>query len=104
MLTKREYCETVVREEMNVLDIKERKDAHCFIYASSCLAVALEYLGELTPEEKCYSTTRGGIVKQYLDFNEDGTFKDVYFLSVRDMIKLLPETIDREKPKNGESK
>ncbi len=96
MLTKREYCEAIVKEEMEILGIPERKEAHCFIYQSSLLAVALEFLGELDEQEKEYSSTRGGVIERYLDFNPDGSFKDVYFLSLREMISLLPDVVVRK--------
>lgn len=95
MLTKREYCEVIVQQEMDALKIPNRESAHSFIFQSSCLAVALEYLGELDEVEAEYASSRGGIVERYLDFDENGSFRDAYFLSVRDMISLLPETVER---------
>lgn len=95
MLTKREYCESIVQEEMSILNIKERKDAHAYIFQSSKLAVALEYLGELSPSEKEYSSSRAGIVTRNIELDEDGSLNDIHFLTVREMIDLLPTFVYR---------
>lgn len=98
MLTKREYCESLVCEELLQLEpdkIIPREEAHNYICQSSTLAVALEYLGELSPREKEYSSTRGGTVARYIEFTEDGKFKNLHILSIRELIDLLPETVNR---------
>ena len=96
MLTKKEFCEATVREEMASMGIENFEDAHNHIYASSTLAVCLEYLGVLTPEEKEYSSTRGGVFSTF-EVWEGKQFKDVKFLTVREIISLLPENMDEEK-------
>lgn len=90
MLTKREFAESIV--ENFCLDEKiERQDAHTKIFASSRLAVALEFLGELTEKEMEYSRMRGGVEQQKVVLNPDGTFKEMHFLTTREMLELLPD-------------
>ena len=47
MMTKREFAEEIVRDFCEEHNIK-REDAYAHIYSSSRLAVALEFLGELS--------------------------------------------------------
>lgn len=97
MLSKKEYCEGLVRSQLSHINPEiSRKDAHHYIYQSSTLAVALEYLGELSPEEKEYSSGRAGTVTRYLETDENGKFKDLHFLTVRELIDLLPDEVHRE--------
>ena len=93
MMTKRMYCETIVKKWCDTYN-KSLSKAHEDIYASSNLAVALEYLDMLSPEEVEYSSTRGGIVEVYREFDDEGNYKNSHILSVRDMISLLPDTLD----------
>ena len=90
MLTKREFAEMVVEEFCKEEGIK-REDAHTRICASSRLAVALEFLGELTPFEKEYSTTRGGTEYRKAIFDKDGKFENLHILSTRELLELLPD-------------
>lgn len=92
-MTKREFAEAIVDNfclEENV----ERQMAHERIYASSRLAVALEFLGELNENEKEYSKQRGGIEYQKVIQNPDGTFNSVHFLTTRDILALLPDKVE----------
>lgn len=90
MLTKKEFAESIVEEFCESEGI-QRKDAHTRIYASSRLAVALEFLGELSIDEKKYSQTRGGTEYRKLALTEDGKFEDLHILSTRELLELLPE-------------
>ena len=89
MLTKQEFAENIV-DEFCKEDGVAREDAHTRIYASSRLAVALEFLGELSEEEKEYSSQRAGTEYQKIVLNDDGTFNEVHFLTTREMLQLLP--------------
>lgn len=93
MLTKKEFAEMIIDEFCESEKI-QRADAHNHIYASSRLAVALEFMGELSTFEQEYSRTRGGTEYRTPVFNEDGTFKDLHILSTRDMLEMLPYTLN----------
>lgn len=68
---------------INVKDVTEN-----MIYESSSLAVAMEYLGMLTSEtNKLYARNRDGVSLLY--FDDD--IKETAFLSVREILNLLPE-------------
>ena len=90
MLTKKEFAENIVDDFCREEGVK-REDAHTRIYASSRLAVALEFLGELSEEEKEYSIQRAGAEYHKIVLNPDGSFKDAHFLTTREMLQLLPE-------------
>lgn len=90
MLTKKEFAESIVEEFCESEGI-QRKDAHTRIYASSRLAVALEFLGELSSDEKKYSQMRGGTEYQKIVLTEDGKFDTLHILSTRELLQLLPE-------------
>lgn len=90
MLTKREFAESIV-ENFCLNEQIERQDAHKRIFASSRLAVALEFLGELTENEMEYSRQRVGIEHQKVILNSNGTYKDAHFLTTREMLELLPD-------------
>ena len=90
MLTKREFAEMIVEDFCKEENIK-REDAHTHICASSRLAVALEYLGELTPFEKEYSSTRGGTEYRKIVLDSDGKFDTLHILSTRELLNLLPD-------------
>lgn len=90
MLTKREFAEMIVEEFCKSENI-ERETAHSYIYASSRLAVALEYLDELDSCEKEYSETRGGTEYRKIIFDKDGKFDTLHILSTREMLQLLPD-------------
>ena len=90
MLTKKEFAESIV-EDFCLEDGIAREDAHTRICASSRLAVALEFLGELSEEEKEYSSQRAGAEYRKTILNDDGTFNDLHFLTTREMLQLLPD-------------
>ena len=92
MMTKREFAEEIVRDFCEKYDIK-REEAHAHIYSSSRLAVALEFLGELSGIELNYSTERGGTEYRHIVFDENGKFKDLHVITTRDMLRMLPDTL-----------
>lgn len=96
MLTKKEFAEMIIGEFCASENI-QREDAHNHIYASSRLAVALEFMGELNEFEMQYSRTRGGIEYSVPIFNLEGVYEDLHILSTRDMLNLLPDVLTKEK-------
>jgi len=86
MLTKKEMCELIIDEfkDKNP-DIDKVLPHH--IFQSSCLAVAMEYLGLLddNPELKEYSKYRAGVIFTYV------RGKKVKFLSLREILEFLPD-------------
>lgn len=92
MMTKKEFAEEIVRDFCEKHNIK-REDAHAHIYSSSRLAVALEFLEELSGLEWNYSTERGGTEYRHIVFDENGKFKDLHVITTRDMLRMLPDTL-----------
>lgn len=92
MLTKSEFCKSIVEKECEMLGL-ERSKAHIGIYQSSSLAVALDYLGELNAIESEYAQSRGGILHHYIDTQDDKPI-GCYYLTVRELIELLPGDYD----------
>lgn len=93
MMTKKEFAEQIVCEFCENEGI-ERKDAHSYIFSSSRLAVALEFLGELEGIEKTYAQGRGGTEYRHIILDSEGQFEDVHYITTRDMLKLLPESLE----------
>lgn len=92
MMTKREFAEEIVRDFCEKHNIN-REDAHAHIYSSSRLAVALEFLGELSGLERNYSAERGGTEYRHIVFDENEKFKDLHVITTRDMLRMLPDTL-----------
>ena len=90
MLTKREFAESIVASFCKDECIR-REEAHAHIYKSGRLAVALEFLGELSEQEKEYSRTRGGMEYSYVVFDKNGEYQDIHFLTTREILDMLPE-------------
>lgn len=62
------------------------------ILRSSCLAVAMEYLGLLESEEmKQYAASRGGMVFHYYTCEENPKRVIQATLTFRELLDLLPE-------------
>lgn len=93
MMTKKEFAEQIVREFCEHEGI-DRKDAHSYIFSSSRLAVALEFLGELDGIEKIYAKGRGGTEYRHIVLDENEQFVDLHIISTRDMLKLLPDSLE----------
>ena len=93
MISKKQYCELVIEdfcrsEEMNREDLKEGN-----VFKSSCLGVAMEYLGLIKDQEILeYVATRGGVLDTYANAEE----RVINMLTVRDMLSLLPETVENQ--------
>lgn len=92
MITKKKYAENYALR-YSVDHNVPFKELHSHIYKSSCLAVALEYLGMLTDDdEKEYAASRGGtlIVSSPEIINGE---PGCYILTMREMLDMLPETL-----------
>lgn len=77
MITKKEFAEYIVQREI------ESGNDH--VNFSSSYAVAADFLGLLSKEDSVYAKTRGGIFISH----ERG------ILSVRELLDLLPDTVNR---------
>lgn len=92
MLTRKEFAEAFVEDYCKGHGFN-RKEAKQHIYASSCLAVALDFLGELSDDldAKAYASERAGILYSYIVKDNEGKFENVKYLTMRDMLDILPE-------------
>lgn len=90
MMTKKEFAESIVQEFCKQ-EGYSRYEAVSHIYESSRLAVALEFLGELTDLEEEYSKSRCGTEYRYIVSNEKGEFEDLHILSTRELLNLLSD-------------
>ncbi len=89
MITKDQFAKNIVGNflQQNNLKFEELNDNHVFM--SSALAVGMNHLGLIKQDHiKKYAENRGG---QFLTYVDD---KDIAFLSVKEMIDMLPETVD----------
>ena len=87
MITKKQFCEHIVNDfcETNCVRKEKLTDAHCT--QSSSLAVAMEFLGLIKSKSiKEYTETRSG---DFITHYDNGIF---VFLTVRELIKMLPES------------
>jgi len=91
MMTKKQYAKSIVNDFCkNNLGGKDPKNVDNwgpYLFMSSSLAVALEFLGLLDEHQKEYSTTRGGTVKIYYDEE----IREPVILSTRELLSLLPD-------------
>jgi len=87
MITKKEFCQHIIQEEMTANNETEFKSA--LIYMSSSVAVCAEYLGLLkTKQDRDYASFRGGSFVAWVN-EKTG---EHYTLSTRELVSLLPET------------
>lgn len=85
MITKKQFCEIIIE---NFCRDNNTQVNDGLVTQSSKVAVAMEYLGLIESEEmKEFASERGGIL--FLKFDEKTGKTD--FLTVREMINLLPE-------------
>lgn len=92
MMTKTQYAKSIVERFCNDNGIKQEEVTSWwdYIMTSSCLAVALEFLGMLNESEAAYSSGRAGCERLYVDVDPNG--KPVAaILTTRDMLELLPD-------------
>ena len=90
MMTKTEYAKCIVSDfcinNLHINDYTKIIDWSLYMTQSSCLAVALEFLGLLTKEQIEYSKTVSGVLNIHMD-DDTGA---VSILSVREVLDLLP--------------
>ena len=108
MITKKEFCRCIIDDfVLNSNDMIQEagldpmtvtdKDLVGFVYSSTRLGIALEYLGVLTKDDDLYEylQNRGGIEYTYLNWlTEDRDRKEEFktnILSTRELISLLPD-------------
>ena len=93
MITKTQFCQHIVDKFCCDNRLKPEHLCEDFITQSSSLAVAMEHLGLIkTPELQQYASERAGI---FIAFSSKPlTEKGIDILTVREMIDLLPETLN----------
>lgn len=93
MLTKKEFCQALLKDAKNRFQFEKDEEAHQYIAFSSKLAVACQYLGLLTKQDEIeYCSGRAGILYSVPIFDDDNNFSHVEMLTVREIIQLLPDT------------
>lgn len=67
-------------------------DLESYVFQSSALGVALEFLGLIINEDiQEYVSTRAGCLYSYADTPEGSSEPEIAFLTVRDILQLLPD-------------
>lgn len=90
MMTKEQYCRYIIKQFADSEGKCTGRVTEDDIFKSSSLAVAMEYLGLLkTTLSKEYAYSRGGTV--FLSVSDN---KEIETLSVRELLSLLPETLE----------
>jgi hypothetical protein len=98
MITKKDFAEYIIEEHaisenVNIEEIKEHPIPH--VFKSTACGLALEYLGLLDGDkyktEREYLSSRAGSFISIFDKNNEPHMR---FLSVREMLQLLPEKIE----------
>lgn len=93
MISKKQYCEIIIEDFCRSENISRKQLCEGDIYKSSSLGVAMEYLGLIKkPSNLKYIASRAGIVDTYFNPEE----KVINTLTVRNMLSLLPETVENE--------
>lgn len=79
MMTKEQFAKCIVE--------REEKAGVENVYQSSCYAVAADFLGILNENDSEYAKSRSGILFEFWE-------NDVNFLTVREILNLLPEKLN----------
>jgi len=91
MITKKQFCEIQINKFCRENNTTKDVLGDGWIYNSSTLAVCMEYLNMLKSlEAKEYVQSRDGILYTYWDKNKS----EVFSLSVREFLDLLPEELN----------
>jgi hypothetical protein len=90
-MTSYQFCRALLKQYMDKHNLTRVLPSE--ISKSSCVAVAMEYLGMLhTEEDRAYAAERSGILYHFVDEpDEPGTPPVQSFLTVRDMIRILED-------------
>jgi hypothetical protein len=93
MISKKQYCELVIEDFCRSEAINRDQLKEGDIYKSSCLGVAMEYLGLIKdPSNLEYIAARGGVLDTYVNAEE----KIINTFSLRDMLSLLPDEVENQ--------
>jgi hypothetical protein len=93
LISKKQYCELIIEDfcRSEAINREELKEGD--VFKSSCLGVAMEYLGLINDQEILeYVATRGGVLDTYVNAEE----KVINVLSTRDMLSLLPDEVENQ--------
>lgn len=86
-MTKKQFCMSLIQDHLDAYNLINLSDiTEDMIVNNKHLAVAMEYLGILSPQMLKYSKEYTGVLFVYE--NDEGNIKH---FSVRDLIPLLPE-------------
>jgi len=103
MMTKKQFAKAIIaqkRKELNIPNELQDTELHNYAYQSTCLGIALEELGFLDSYDvdlKIYLANRSGILNQYIYVEDCKDNPQVSFLTMRDILSMLPDTIEEEK-------
>lgn len=96
LMTKKMFCQCIVADfkyNENKLNCTD-EELIPYIFSSTRLGIALVELGIITkenhPEEYNYISERRGIIFEYYNYENN----DTYFISVRDILAMLPDEIN----------
>lgn len=93
MISKKQYCELVIEDFCRSEGINRDELKEGDVFKSSCLGVAMEYLGLIKDREILeYVDSRGGILDTYVNAEE----KIINTFSLRDMLSLLPDEVENQ--------
>lgn len=102
MMTKEQFCRMIIAREKGVDHNRSDESLVPMIYSSTSLGIALETLGVITPEkyptEYEYLQSRGGVLYAYFDRKDE----EVYQISMRELLDLLPDKIVKAKAETTE--
>lgn len=99
MITRKHYCEAIIRDCMYERNVSDPKDLIPFIFSSSTMAIALQELGYInetdTPTANDYTNNRAGIIKSYATkIGQDDVTIEI--LTFREFLDLLPNELNEE--------
>jgi hypothetical protein len=88
MLTKNQYCYSIIEQFSVENDIKPEEVNENHILSSSSLAVVMEFLGRIQNEDlREYAKSRSGVIT--LGFDQEK--RTPYVLTVRELLETLPD-------------
>lgn len=99
MITKDQFANYIIDNFCEEEKIKREDLNESHIYKSSSLAVAMEHLCLLKDKRsKDYASYRGGSFIELIENSgSEGCFSGIAILSTREMLSLLPETLEETK-------
>ena len=98
MITRKNYCLSLLQKYLNEYGMTDPKELVPHIYESSTMGIILQELGIINPKdypiEDSYINTRGGIMATYAEKTDTGVLIET--LTVREFLDLLPNKIKRQ--------